>query len=307
MSLREANVWELFDHSGRTPDIRERKPGRIELYVSTREFDDPSISRSRDAITERLRKLKQDGVIPDYEVCEKAWDKFIHEGHENNAGGHAKGTIIQHQEFTEWAQKMGVSLYPHFQRGIYLDSSSGPYYQFPDLALAVYESEWDYEVIFPHSDDHREYTIDQFLESLEDDKPWKSWGQQSGLQYRDYGPHGDLKRYILANSAEVIGSEWHLISDEQPVAGRTLRSGRGFVDLAFKHEAAPKYLFVEVKTDPGRVDKAFGQLKGYALLFASQYKPTPEDMDLVIAAPGFYEYHHEIAEEWGFDLLKVPA
>lgn len=311
MSSTDTNVWSLFDDfsepfQDNTQNKPRRTPGRLELLVAGRVNNGPSLLQVRDEVVRRLEALKNGGKIPDYYVWDRAWDRYISQSHERNAGGSLKGAITKYERFGEWASTMGASLYPHFQNNVYLDSKSGPYYQFPNFCLIVFGSGFEYKTIFPHSDGHTEYTIDYFLSCLEEEKPWKQWCTRSELQHIDYGPHGNIKRYINSNKADTIGSEWGLITDEMPVYRRKEPREGGFIDLAYSHKEQNLFLFVEVKTSPDRVDKAFGQLKGYAVLFADGHDIPLEQIKLVIAAPQFYDYQYEIAEEWGFCLLPIP-
>lgn len=62
-----------------------------------------------------------------------------------------------------------------------------------------------------------------------------------------------------------------------------------------------------MKTNREVVNEAFGQLRSYAIRYVDSHEIDEDDLEMVIAAPQFYEYHYQMAEEWGFTLQTVPT
>jgi hypothetical protein len=303
MATQTDNVWDMFDFSAN--DRKTRAAGRLELFVSSRLSDTPELMEKHDEIVRQLHNLEWHEKIPGFNVWNKAWNRYIPSGCQSNKGGSRKSALDNYQKFKEWARYASVTLSPHFKNNVHLNRSGKPYHRFPDFCLVVYGSGHDVEAVFPHFDGDKEYTIDDYLKSLTSDQPWKTWSVTDRLRHADYGEHGAIKAHVLANAADFFGQGWQLIQDEKRVALGPTAQGGGFIDLIFTN-GEQEFLIVEAKTEAQYVDKAFGQARGYAIQFAAIAGCAPDDIGLVIASPTFYDYHHQIADEWGFRLLETP-
>ena len=308
MAASKANVWEWFDLDPAATRRQKRgEAGYIELFVSRCALQDSAVAERRDQVVRRLVNLDFERVIPGYQVWNKAWDSYISQSHRTNQGGWMKGAFERYDRFDRAADRLGRTLYPAFQEDISFDSpegTSGPYTRFPDLFLAVQHNRSEYSYVFPHYSTNRAYSIDDYLTSLEEGTRWDDPSPQSELRVVDRTDHGVLKAYILDNSANLFGSEWQFHQDEKAVCSPD-ESSTGYADLVFSNGA--KRLLVEVKTDRDMVNEAFGQLRSYSIRYVDSHEISEDDLEMVVAAPQFYEYHSQMAEEWGFTLQTIPT
>ena len=281
---------------------------RVELFVrNIFEPDEPerakTVQTHRNKIVNKLKQLEISGKISEYELHDKAWDHLISSGHRKAAGGHSKGALERYDEFSTWAAMSGFSIQPYFNE----DETLEGYVRFPDLCLAVYEG-FNVRSVFPCSDETTVYSIEDYLDSVEEGVDWKIWTQDHDSITPDWGPHGDVKFPLIYDSSTYLGDEWEFVEDEYHVTSGEFIEEQGQIDIVFKHQTEERYLLVEVKPDRDLVDKAFGQALRYRYQFLSD-RSNPalglDEVDLAIAAPGFHEYHEKAAEEVGIRLLYI--
>lgn len=307
MDTSRGDVWDWFDLDP-TATRRQKagEEGFVELFVSRSALRNSDVAERRDQVVRRLVNLEFEEIIPGFQVWDKAWDPHISQSHRTNRGGWMKGAFERYDRFSRAANRLGRTLYPAFQEDISFDSpegKSGSYTRFPDLFLAVQHDRVEYAYVFPHYTTNRAYSIDDYLTALEDGTQWNTPSSQSGLQFADRTDHGVLKAYILDNSTELFGPEWQFHQDEKAVRSPD-ESSTGYADLVFATDG--KRLLVEVKTNREVVNEAFGQLRSYAIRYIDSHDIDEDDLEMVIAAPQFYEYHYQMAEEWGLTLQTVP-
>ena len=177
----------------------------------------------------------------------------------------------------------------------------------PQIFLRVNEGV-NLKGFFPCSDGETEYSIDWFLDCLEEGRDWEKWEDNpSTLSTKDPSRvHGAIKSHIKNNPEELLGKGWRYSEDEYVVGGF---GGGGQIDLIFKHESETRYNLVEVKPskETEKVDRAFGQLFRYRHSFVNdKISVGIGDVELTVAAPDFHDSHREAAEELGISLVHTP-
>lgn len=222
--------------------------------------------------------------------------------------------VERHRQFHRWAGRQGLKL-PGF-------NSNDDFVEFPDMFLTVRNvSHGKYSLqtedrdptglvaVFPCFDGTTRYTVRSYLEALDEGQHWRTRTRQMGITTPDYGDHGSIKARLAQSPADTVGESWRTADDEEYV-GQTTVGGSGRVDLLFEHTEVERYLLVEVKSDPDRVDAAFGQVGRYRHQFLAD-SGIPDlgvdDIELAIAAPEFYEPHRELADEWNVRLIDVDS
>lgn len=158
--------------------------------------------------------------------------------------------------------------------------------------------------MFPCSDEKTEYGIDHYLNALEEGIDWEELDSTAKLTTPDYGAHGAIKAHLKTNLSSIVGDEWAEAEDEYAVESER----RGQIDLLCRHEDGRRYLLIEVKPEKDKIDRAFGQILRYKHQFiADRNIPDldPDKIELAIAAPAFYGFHSEAAEEVGIRLITV--
>lgn len=282
-------------------------PPSLKLFARNIFGEEPElkedIERERNSIERRLEELEKSGTISGFEIFTKAWDRMMSPEHRNNRGGSMKFAIDKYDEFSHWASKNGLSLRPHFNQVDTLDGMI----RFPDLCLAAYDG-LNVRGVFPCSDENTVYTVDDYLTAIEQGEDWRDWKQGNQSLSPDWGAHGDVKLHIVYNPDEIVGKEWEFVVDEYSVQSGQYEEERGRIDLVFKHTRKEKFLLIEVKPNRDEVDAAFGQALRYRYQFLGDRNVPglgPEDVELAIAAPDFYESHRRAAQEIGVQLLSV--
>jgi len=252
-----------------------------------------------DSIRQRLTDLERNELIADYKMF--SGDKSIASDYRGGAGS---GYDIQlFDDCVEWAEEHGYEL-PTFREE---PRSSGgtERVHFPDCFLIARKG-IDVVGAFPHTEDGAVVSPEDFLQRLESGTDWEFIDSGDTLTAGDPGPHGSLKAYLKANLQEIVGEEWTDVDDEYPVASEVA----GQIDLFCRHRSGDRYLLIEVKPDRDRrkIDRAFGQVLRYrAQYLADSTRPglSRQDIQLAIAAPGFYDFHKEAAEAADVRLIEV--
>lgn len=253
-----------------------------------------------DTITQRLSEFEQDGLIAGYNVL--SGDKSIASAHRGGTGSTAFD-VERFDESMEWADDHGYEL-PTFREAP-LSTGGTDRIHFPDCLLMARKGT-DVVGVFPHTEDGTVVSPEDFLQRIESGTDWEFIDSGDTLTTGDPGPHGTLKAYLKANLEEIVGREWTDVDDEYPVASEVA----GQIDLFCRHRSGDRYLLIEVKPDRDRrkIDRAFGQVLRYrAQYLADSARPglSRQDVELAIAAPGFYDFHRDAAEAADIRLIEI--
>lgn len=257
----------------------------------------------KEEVVNRLETLEDEGMIEQYDVFEKE-PKRVSTSYRNATTGYQKAAVERYDEFQRWATRHGFTLQPFFDERPLSPRTEDSVF-FPDMYLVARE-ERKLQGVFPCSDGETEYSIGYYLSALEEGRDWEHYDSAASLTTPDYGAHGAIKAHIKENLSSVAGEEWVEAEDEYAVESER----RGQIDLLCRHEDRRRYLLIEVKPkkDKDEIDKAFGQILRYKYQFiADRNIPdlTPDEIELAIAAPEFYDFHHEAAKQVGIRLITV--
>lgn len=260
--------------------------------------------KRKEELGNRLESLETEGRISAYNVWEKA-DKQVSEAYRSSSSGQSKSALERYDEAQEWARNHDYSLEPFFDKRRLSRDQTDPFVFFPNIYLLAYEG-IKVQGVFPCSDENTVYEIEDYLVALEEGRDWERYSSGSTLDTPDYGSHGAIKAYIKENLASVLGEEWTEAKDEFLVESEL----RGRIDLLCRHKDKRRFKLIEVKPakDKDEIDKAFGQIFRYKHQFLAD-KNIPglgaDEVELAIAAPGFYKFHSAAAEEASIELLEI--
>ncbi|WP_254525182.1 HTH domain-containing protein [Natrinema caseinilyticum] len=165
MSAREPAIHSVVDPA-------EQGSIRIDCFV--RSNVPPSVSEQIQALVDRLRTLRDHGLIDDVRVSRWPPQRSMTE----EAGSTCNDLVA---EFEQWAERNGYSLEPGFRRRevppspLGLTSDSRERVRVPLVALALYEADAETEAlrgVVPctdrsATDDDRTYTVDGWLTAVE--------------------------------------------------------------------------------------------------------------------------------------------
>lgn len=204
-----------------------------------------------------------------------------------------------YHQCNQWVLGRSIELPPAFD----FDS---PEPTFPDV-FAVATVEGTIRSVYPHSHESGYCALTAVTEFVSTGGHIDCQVRQSegATRSADSGQHGHIKDVLHEELAGHLSNEWTDPIQEDPVGTRE-DAGQGAIDIRFRHQDEHRHLLVEVKTDPDRVDKAFGQLYRYKHRFLRDHPGVEqEDIELAIAAPEFWPAHEDSATELDIRLLTV--
>jgi hypothetical protein len=150
--------------------------------------------------------------------------------------------------------------------------------------------------VFPCRIGQNEVGIIEYLEALEEGRPWTK-----GVQSKKDGAHEKIVEAIIGQPAELEQGLSFINRDVQ--VGQSI-SDIGFIDVVFK-DSKGSYLVVEVKPQPTELDEAIGKILRHRKLFADQNNLEEKRVRAGIVCPHFSDSHRTICQEIGIEVFVI--